>query len=52
MDPIRSVLSAVICFFAGIATHTGFSSGPDSGWIPYGLILFLIGLILAGLQGD
>lgn len=51
MDPTKSGLSAVICFLAGITTHIGFSAGSDSGWIPYGIILFVIGLMLAMLVG-
>jgi uncharacterized membrane protein len=39
MDAIRAVLGAVISFLVGIAIHCG--------WIAFGVILFVIGLLVS-----
>lgn len=51
MDAIRAVLGAIIGFLGGIATHCGCSNGSDN-WIPFGTILFIIGLVISATADE
>lgn len=51
MDAIRASLGAIISFLAGIAIHCGCSNGSDN-WIPFGAVLFIIGLVISATADE
>lgn len=51
MDAIRASLGVVISFLAGIATHCGYSTGTED-WIAFGVILFVIGLLVSATADE
>ncbi len=51
MGVIRASLGAIISFLAGIAIHCGCSTGTDN-WIAFGVILFIIGLVISATADE
>lgn len=51
MGVIRASLGAIISFLAGIAIHCGCSTGTED-WIAFGVILFIIGLVISATADE
>lgn len=52
MSAIRAVLAVIMGFLAGIAVHYGWSVEIDNGWVPFGVILLFIALVISATADE